>query len=93
MERKRKSTKTKSVTWNESQLAVTQLLNDTSALIDIFDELSMVLGPECTLNHPRNPVLETIDVPPSKLAPIVKESCASLERCLSLCKPKSNHLI
>lgn len=86
MERKKLSTKPKMVTWNDSKLAVTKLLNDTTALIDIFDEISMVLGPESNLNYPRIPILDNIEIPPSKFAPILNESCASLEKCLSMCK-------
>lgn len=90
-ERPKKSLKKKSVTWNDRQLAVTRLLNEASALIDIFDEMSMILGPEVKLNQTPCSESNAVTIPESKLNLILSESCDALQEKLINFKP-NHHL-
>lgn len=85
--RPKSSRKKKSVTWNDRQLAVTRLLNEASALIDIFNEVSVMLGPEMSLNQV--PSDESVLIPESKLDPILTESCNDLEKALTNYRPRN----
>lgn len=89
-----KSTKKKSVTWNDRQLAVTKLINEASALIDIFNEVSCVIGPEmnlkCSINMAAQNPME-LNIPESKWQPILSESCNDLQKRLINFQPH-NHL-
>lgn len=78
-----KNSKGKSVTWNEKQLAVTRLLTETSALVDIFDEMAMRLGPNVELKHPTVPHIEPIVIPESKWNERLADSCNALEEKLT----------
>lgn len=74
----------KSVTWNDRQLAVTKLINEASALIDIFNEVSCMIGPNmnCAMNsQPQNPT--ELIIPESKWQPILNESCDDLQKTLT----------
>lgn len=84
-DRPKKSKSKKSVTWNDRQLAVTRLLNEASALIDIFDEISMILGPEVKLNQ--HPNIDPINIPESKYGLILNRSCDALRYDLCNFKP------
>lgn len=88
--RPKTNTKKKTVTWNDRQLAVTKLLNEASALIDIFNDVSIMLGPEMSLN--RMPVnnFNAINIPNSKLDPVLSESCKDLQNTLTSYKPKKH---
>lgn len=77
-----KSYKKKTVTWSDSQQkSVTKLLSEASALINIFDQLSIILGPELKLkfNDSLENDSEEIKIPPSKWDPILTESCKLLQ--------------
>lgn len=87
--RPKSNKKKKSVTWNDRQLAVTKLLTEASALIDIFNEVSIMLGPEMSLNQ--IPTGESVYIPKSKWDPILTESCNDLENALTNYRPR-NHL-
>lgn len=85
------STKKKSVTWNDRQLAVTKLINEASALIDIFNEVSMMLGPEMGVNKTTPRENDKITIPKSKWEPILSEACNDLENSLTNYRPQ-HHL-
>lgn len=89
--RPKSNTKKKSVTWNDRQLAVTRLLSEASALIDIFNEVSMMLGPEMNLNKFPCDESNKVNIPKSKWKPILSESCNDLEKTLTNYRPR-NHL-
>lgn len=87
-----KNTKRKSVTWNDRQLAVTKLINEASALIDIFNEVSCMIGPEMDLKCSINMAVQSptgVNIPESKWQPILSESCSDLQRTLTHFKPNS----
>lgn len=87
---KANTTKKKSVTWNDRQLAVTKLINEASALIDIFNEVSIMLGPEMNISkHPINEA-DRMSIPKSKWDPILSESCNNLEQTLSNYRPREH---
>lgn len=84
----------KSVTWNDRQLAVTKLINEASALIDIFNEVSCMIGPDINLNCAIKMTAQRpteLNIPESKLQPILKESCKELQKSLKIFQP-NNHL-
>lgn len=90
--RPKTSTKKKTVTWNERQLAVTRLIHEASALIDIFNEVSVMIGPDMDLKSTKdekNPT--TITIPMSKWQPVLTESCNDLQMTLTNFKPR-HHL-
>lgn len=89
-----KSSKKKSVTWNDRQLAVTKLINEASALIDIFNEVSCMIGPDMNLKCSINVAAQSpmgLNIPESKWQPILSESCNDLQKTLTNFKPH-NHL-
>lgn len=83
-------TKKTSVTWNERQLAVTTLINEASALIDIFNEVSMMLGPEMNLNKFTTNEADQTHIPKSKWEPILKLSCDDLKNSLKSYRPRKH---
>lgn len=85
-----KNSKGKSVTWNDKQLVVTRLLAETSALVDIFDEMAMRLGPNVELKHPTVPHFEPIVIPESKWNALLTDSCNSLEEKLINFRPREH---
>lgn len=88
-----KSTKKKSVTWNDRQLAVTKLIHEASALIDIFNEVSCMIGPEMNLKCSTNVAARNsaeLDIPESKWQPILSESCNDLQKTLTNFKPHTH---
>lgn len=99
MENRRKGvndngTKKKSVTWNDRQLAVTKLINEASALIEIFNDVSCMIGSDmnlkCTINAAAQKPKE-LHIPESKWEPILNDSCNSLQNTLTNFAP-NNHL-
>lgn len=71
----------KHVTWSDSQIiAVSALLNEASALIEIVDRVSIILGPNVKLNKVTEP--ENFEMSPPKWSGILKESCNLLEEQL-----------
>lgn len=81
----------RAVTWNDGQQqAVTELLSEASALIDVFDQMSMILGPEVSLHPSPQTFAHNVAIPPSKWDPILTESCNLLEEKLRSFKPRSH---
>lgn len=74
------SKKRKSVTWRDRQNAITELLNETSALIDIFYEVSIMVGPQNQLNPISQ--IDSIEIKDSKWQPILSDSCEVLQKSL-----------
>lgn len=74
------SKKRKSVTWRDRQHAIIELLNETSTLIDIFAEVSIMLGPQIELNP--IPQLDSIEIKDSEWEPKLSDSCDILEKSL-----------
>lgn len=85
-----KNSKGKSVTWNDKHLAVTRLLTETSALVDIFDEMATRLGPNVELKYPIVPHIEPIVIPESKWNAILTDSCKSLEEKMANFRPREH---
>ncbi|XP_055322630.1 uncharacterized protein LOC129578312 [Sitodiplosis mosellana] len=83
-------TKKKTVTWNDRQLAVTKLINEASALINIFNEVSIMLGPEMSINKSAARKEDKVNIPKSKWEPILSESCNDLENSLTNCRPRQH---
>lgn len=84
---KRATIKKKTVSWSDTQeRAVTELISEASALMDAFDEVSMLLGPNLQLNDTIN-VTETAALPESKWDPILTQSCQTLAEELKKFKP------
>lgn len=83
------STKKKSVTWNDAHhKAVNDLLNEASQLIQIFDQVSMLLGPN--LNLPPAPSKVDLQRPilPSMYTEMAQQDAEELKRQLENFKPK-----
>lgn len=83
------SKKRKSVTWRDRQNAITELLSETSALIDIFYDISIQLGPQIQLNP--IPQLDFIEIKDSEWEPKLSDSCKVLQK--SLFNFESKHYI
>ncbi|XP_053682834.1 uncharacterized protein LOC128733186 [Sabethes cyaneus] len=81
--RKPKTNNKKSVTWSDAQhRAVSDLLHEATALVDIFDQVSMLLGPDIKLHT--IPVAEDdFNLPPPKWEPLLTKSCHILEEKLA----------
>lgn len=72
----------KTVTWSDTQhRAVSDLLHEATALVDMFDHVSMLLGPDIKL-HPIPPQ-EEFKLPPPKWEPLLTKSCDLLEEKLA----------
>lgn len=85
------STKKKTVSWRDRENAVTKLLNETSALIDVFYEVSVMLGPQLNLNPAPSYDPNANQIEQSKWKPLLSESCNSLHKTLLDFEPK-HHL-
>lgn len=76
------SLKKKTVSWSDlQQRAVAELITEASALMDVFDQVSMLLGPQVNLSASTK--MENTVIPPSKWGPILKKSCDDLEEELN----------
>lgn len=77
--------------WPKHQMAVNGLMNEAAILLDVFNGVSLALGPDVKLNN-----IDAINdrvalhVPRSKWQSILSESCRDLQRCLTNFKPKSH---
>lgn len=77
----------KTVTWSDSQQrAVNELITEASALIDMFDQVSMLLGPDINLNDVKHINADDV-IPPFKYDSILTESCNLLEQKLAKLRP------
>lgn len=73
----------KTVTWSDTQhRAVSDLLHEATALVDMFDQVSMLLGPDIKLHA--IPPQEEFKLPPPKWEPLLTKSCDLLEEKLAL---------
>lgn len=76
----------KHVTWSDTQQRViTELVTEASALMEMFDQVSLLLGPNIRLNE--TPVLDDSHMPPFKLDVLLKNSCDLLEEKINQIKP------
>ncbi|XP_062555407.1 uncharacterized protein LOC134220372 [Armigeres subalbatus] len=72
----------KTVTWSDTQhRAVSDLLHEATALVDMFDHVSMLLGPDIKLHS--IPPQDDIKLPPPKWEPLLSKSCDLLEEKLA----------
>uniref|UniRef100_A0A182QT67 Uncharacterized protein n=1 Tax=Anopheles farauti TaxID=69004 RepID=A0A182QT67_9DIPT len=72
----------KTVTWSDRQhRAVSKLINEASALVDMFDHVSLLLGPDITLH--KLPPQQEFHLPPAKWEPLLTKSCDLLEEKLA----------
>ncbi|XP_053680415.1 uncharacterized protein LOC128731330 [Anopheles nili] len=72
----------KTVTWSDRQhRAVSKLLTEASALVDMFDHVSLLLGPDITLH--KLPPQQEFHLPPAKWEPLLTKSCDLLEEKLA----------
>lgn len=76
------SIKKKTVSWSDSQQrAIVDLITEASALIDVFDQVSLLLGPHIKLRAPTK--IENTVIGPSKWGPILERQCQELEEELN----------
>ncbi|XP_035900608.1 uncharacterized protein LOC118506919 [Anopheles stephensi] len=72
----------KTVTWSDRQhRAVSKLINEATALVDMFDHVSLLLGPDITLH--KLPPQQEFRLPPAKWEPLLTKSCDLLEEKLA----------
>ncbi|XP_058452123.1 uncharacterized protein LOC131430884 isoform X2 [Malaya genurostris] len=72
----------KTVTWSDTQhRAVSNLIHEATALVDMFDQVSMLLGPDIKL-HAVKPQEEEFELPPPKWEPLLTKSCHLLQEKL-----------
>jgi hypothetical protein len=76
----------KIVTWSDAQhKAVSKLISEANALQDIFDKVSMLLGPDIKVHDV--PDVADYKMPPSKWDALLSESCDRLEAQLNSYEP------
>ncbi|KAG5670917.1 hypothetical protein PVAND_001146 [Polypedilum vanderplanki] len=81
----------KQVTWNDAQVKiVNDLMQEATALLDVFDQVAMMLGPDIKLHNVSD--VEEFKLPESKYNEEMTKSCekleASLKRLQSINDPK-----
>lgn len=75
--------KRKSVTWSDAQhQAVSELMFEASALLDVFDNVALLLGPELNLKLSPKTTFESSKLPESKWQPVLEKSSEDLEEHL-----------
>lgn len=81
--------KRRSVTWSDAQhQAVSELMFEASALLDVFDNVAMLIGPDLNVKLPATKTtFETLKLPESKWQPILEKSSKDLEECLKEFQP------
>lgn len=84
---RRQRLNTKSVTWSDPHhlSAVSELISEASALVNIFDRVSLILGPDVKLN--KLPPKEDFSLPTLKWDPLLKRSCDLLEEKINELRP------
>ena len=71
----------KQVTWSDSQLrVVSELMNEANALMDMFDQVAMLLGPDIKLHNVSD--VEEFVMPASKWNAELSKSCSKIEESL-----------
>ncbi|EDS31627.1 conserved hypothetical protein [Culex quinquefasciatus] len=82
--RKPRAPNKKTVTWSDTQhRAVSDLLHEATALVDMFDQVSMLLGPDIKLHAIPPPTQDEFQLPPPKWEPLLVKSCDLLEEKLA----------
>lgn len=85
---RRANFKRKSVTWSDAQhQAVSELMFEASALLDVFDNVAMLIGPDLNAKLPPKATFETLKLPESKWQPVLEKSSKDLEECLKDFQP------
>lgn len=71
----------KQVTWSDSQIrVVSELMNEANALMDMFDQVAMLLGPDIKLHNVSD--AEEFVMPKSKYQHELSKSCSKIEKNL-----------
>lgn len=70
-------------------IAIDALINETAALLELFNNVALTLGSYAQLNSISQMNSYDFDVPTSKWQPILSESCNDLEKSLANFKPNS----
>lgn len=71
----------KEVTWSDSQVrVVSDLINEANALMDMFDQVAMLLGPDIKLHNVSD--VEDFVLPPSKHNEELTKTCEKIEKNL-----------
>lgn len=85
---RRSNVKRKSVTWSDAQhQAVTELMFEATALLEVFDNVAMLIGPDLNAPLPQNVTFETQKMPESKWQPILEKTSLDLDECLKHFQP------
>lgn len=76
----------KRVTWSDKQhKIVTDLVSEANALMNIFDQVTMLLGPDIRLNPA--PKLDETPIPIFQMDSLLKNSCDVLEEKIKNLNP------
>lgn len=75
---------------NKQHTMIDALINETAALLELFNEITLSLGSYAKLSNIENYNYHDIDIASSKWQPILSESCMELEKCLNNFKPKTH---
>ncbi len=85
---RRPNIKRKSVTWSDAQhQAVSELMFEATALLDVFDNVAMLIGPELNVRLTPNATFESLKLPESKWQPVLQKSSRELDECLKFFQP------
>lgn len=85
---RRTNYKRKSVTWSDAQhKAVSELMIEATALLDVFDNVALLIGPDLNAKLPPKTNFETLKLPESKWQPVLEKSTKDLDQCLKNFKP------
>lgn len=85
---RRSNFKRKSVTWSDAQhQAVSQLMFEATALLDVFDNVAMLIGPDINVKLAPSTNFESLKLPESKWQPVLEKSSKDLDECLKHFQP------
>lgn len=71
----------KEVTWSDTQVkVVSELINEANALMDMFDQVAMLLGPDVKLHNVSD--VEDFVMPPSTYKDQLNQTCGRIEQNL-----------
>ncbi|KAG4068361.1 hypothetical protein HA402_007881 [Bradysia odoriphaga] len=85
---RRTNIKRKSVTWSDAQhQAVSELMFEATALLDVFDNVAMLIGPDLNVKLTPNAKFESLKLPESKWQPLLEKSTKELDECLRRFRP------
>jgi len=84
---RRPSMKKKNVTWSDKEhLVIKEFLHEANELLNIFDKVTMLLGPDININN-NLPNINDIEIPEFKWDPILTNSCNLLDEKLQKIQP------